>query len=347
MNPSPAPGPPVHLWAEPSLAGHEAIEVWRQRMARPGAPHHLAKCNRGVYEFEVDVLDDEAALDQAAGASPERRALYRATEQQLAFMMTALDRELSRAETGRLIRMVLHAERGALFAMAVTPMNYVLAIVFGAAGPLPGEPPRSLPRVPLVRNADTFTSGLAEELRDRIGLPPTNLGGWLSAALRLRASRTGEPVPAEGRGPATRRWGARPAVVDRLCALLDPTELIYLAVCREGRVTGEADLFDHPVVYRGRPPGELPQQARHYYRRLAEECALYARQLGQIAGQAMPGRLLRIVLDVEQGAVYHYRLSPSEYLVGVTINQKKVSESDDELGDFVAELSGETPLTER
>jgi hypothetical protein len=335
MDTTPARRPP-HLWAEPAVAERETIEVWRDRMARQGAPHHLIKCNRGVCEFEVDVLDDLEPKWQAHGASSRRRPLYKATEQQLAFMMTALDRELSHAETGRLIRMVLHAETGALFAMAVTPLNYVLATVFGPTASPPGEPP--LPRVALVRDADTFTSGLAEELRDMVGLLPANLGGSFSTVRQAEAPSTDEPVPTADRHPASRRWGATMALVDRLSTLLDPQELIYLAVCQEGRVAGEADLFDHLYVHHARPPNELPQQTRRFYRGLAEECGLYARQLGQIAGQAVRGRLLRIVLDVEQGAIYHYRLGPSEYLVGVTLNQKRVSEADDELGEFVAEI---------
>jgi hypothetical protein len=331
----------VHLWAEPWKGDDQTIEMFSERMSAPGAPHHLAKYNRGVYEFSVDVLDDPELTRGLAGATAERRPAYRATEQQLAFMMTALDRQLDAADTGRLIRMVLHAENGALYVLAVTPQNYVLGIMFDEAAGGRGEPSRSLPRAPRVRDCDIFISRLASALRDRLGLPPQNPGGWHTRVPELEDQTRDELTAGWKHLSAVSRWGAETVLADRMAAFLNPAELIYLARCRDGKVVGEADLFRHSEVAAARPPGETPERARRYYRGLAQDCGLYARQLGQIACQAVRGRLLRIVLDVEQGAIYHYRLNPAEYLVGVTLNQKRVSQADERIADLVTELLGE------
>ncbi|CNF99806.1 Uncharacterised protein [Mycobacterium tuberculosis] len=342
MEEVPVPLPNVHLWSEQGAVDEQAEGAFRDRIRRWGAPHHLAKYNRGVYEFAVDVLDDPELAPAASDASAARRSRYQAAEQQLAFMMTALDRELCDAETGRLIRMVLHAEYGALFSLAVTPKNYVLGIVFGAAAAAleDGAPP-SLPRVPLVRKADVFASELSDFLRDRMGLPQQNPGGWLTRNPELEEPETAEPAVRSGHPPALHRWGPEDRCGARMAAILDPVELIYLARVVDGRVAEESDLCAHERVSASRPPEEDPASMRAYYRRMAGECSLYARQLGQIARLAVRGRMLRIVLDVEQGAIYHYRLGPTEYLMGVTLNQKRVSQADERIGDLAAELIGE------
>jgi hypothetical protein len=335
----------VHLWSDHWAAQKVKAEAFRRLICRNGAPHHLAKYNRGVYELAVDVLDDPELTAGMPGVSPDRRSSYQATEQQLAFMMTAFDQELSAAETGRLIRMVLHAEQGALFALAVAPRNYVLGIAFGTAASRHSERSRSLPRIPLVRDADIFTSELATLLRDQMGLPPQNLGGWRTPAPTAQGQGREELIPGMTHLPVIHRWGPENTVAKRLSGALNPAELIYLARVGNGHVVEEVDLFDHAEVVAARPPGEPPETARAYYRRLAEECGMYARQLGQIARQAVRGRLLRVVLDVEQGAIYYYRLSSAEFLVGLTLNQKRVSEADEKLGDLVAELYGKDRST--
>jgi hypothetical protein len=338
----------VTLRSEPGLpADGRTVDEFRRWVCQRGAPHHLAKYNRGTYEVAVDVLDD-AELSGVPGASPDRRDLYQAAGQQLGFMMTALDRELSDAETGRLIRLVLHAEQGALYSVEVTPRNYVLGIVFGLAAAARGEPPISLPRCALVRDADMFVSGLANVLRERLGLPNENPGGWLSRLREIEdeGAEAAPPVP-RSRPASPSTWGSLGVHADRLARALDPAEVVYLARCRDAQVLAEADLFEDERVAAARPPGEAPQSTRSYYRRLAEECAVYARQLGQVARQAVRGRMLRVVLDVEQGAVYYYRLGPADYLMGVTLNQSRVSEADETIGDLAAELLREGIRTGR
>ncbi|WP_329254350.1 hypothetical protein OG417_12235 [Actinoallomurus sp. NBC_01490] len=356
----------VHEWTGSRSAEPVTVSTFHDYVCRRGGPHYLAKYDHGFYEFAVDVLDDPKLFSSGSDASPDRRHFYQAAAQQLAFMMTALDQRLSDLETGRLIRMVLHAERGAMFSMSVTPKNYVLAIVFGAAAAVKGRATRVLPHVDLVRDADRFVSGIADGLRDRLGIPSQNPGGWKTSMPAVEAPSAAPPVPevssaeassaeasptetpspeAPARGEAVRsavqlRSSPLSTLGGRLPDLLSPDELIYLAHCRTGDILAEADLLDHEQVIELRPPHLPPSAMRTLYRRMAEEFAMFTRQLSQLARQAIRGRMLRIVLDVEQGAFFYYRLGPRDYLVGVTTNQKRVSQADQAMGELVAGLIG-------
>ncbi|QXJ21205.1 hypothetical protein AGRA3207_002037 [Actinomadura graeca] len=314
-----------------------AVDLFRERLALTPVLHHLARYDHGAIGFTVDRLDDPGADAAQAGASPERRPFYLAAEQQLAFLVTALDRELDPAETGRLIRVVLHAEQGAMFCGSVTPRTWVLGIAFGQAAARPGRPPQVLPRVGLVRDADIALSGLSTELRDILSLPSQNLGGWLTAPPDGPGPSRDEAPPDGDHQAGLLATGTSP-LVDRLADLLDARELVYAAHVASGKVTGSADLFGNVAVASARPPGMDASASRAFYGQLAGQVAVHVRMLGQIARQAVRGRLLRVVLDVEQGAVYYYRLGASDYLVGVTINQKRVSSADDRMGELATGL---------
>ncbi|GLY85895.1 hypothetical protein [Actinoallomurus iriomotensis] len=331
----------VHEWTGSRSVEQVTVSTFHDYVCRQGGPHYLAKYDHGVYEFAVDVLDDGELFSAGSDASPDRRHFYQAAGQQLAFMMTALDQQLNDLETGRLIRMVLHAERGAMFCMSVTPKNYVLAIVFGAAAALKGRTTRVLPQVGLVRDADVFVSGIVDGLRDRLGIPSQNPGGWKSPMPATDAPSPEEPANDETfRSAVQRRSSPLSTLGGRLPDLLRPDELVYLAHCRSGDIVAEADLLDHEQVVALRPAHLPPPAMRTLYRRTAEGFVTFTRQLSQLARQAVRGRMLRIVLDVEQGAVYYYRLGPRDYLVGVTVNQKRVSQADRRMGELVAGLIG-------
>ncbi|MFB9832696.1 hypothetical protein [Actinoallomurus acaciae] len=330
----------VHEWAGSRSAEQDTVSAFHDYVCRWGGPHYLAKYDHGVYEFAVDVLDDQELFSSGSDASPDRRHFYQAAAQQLAFMMTALDQRLSELETGRLIRLVLHAERGAMFCVSATPKNYVLAIVFGAAAAVKGRAARVLPQVGIVRDADMFVSGIADGIRDRLGVPSLNPGGWRTALPTVDPpSPEGPPRDDAVRSALQRRSSPLSTLGGRLPDLLSPDELVYLAHCRTGDIVAEADILDHEQIVELRP--HLPPRAmRTLYRHVAEEFATFTRQLSQLARQAIRGRMLRIVLDVEQGALYYYRLGPRDYLVGVTVNQKRVSQSDRRMGELVADLVG-------
>lgn len=326
-----AASPDVNVWHDPRVREGPPTRAFTEFVRHAGAPRHLAKYDHGVYELAVDMLDDPELLAAGTGASAQKRDAYRTCGQQLAFLMTALDQKLAEAETGRLIRMVCHAERGALFCTTVTPQNYVLGIAFGAAA-LERRGAPILPQVELVRDADKCTCELADHLRGWLGLPLQNLGGWASHK-PLTAAEISRDRP-EPTG-------------ENLAAALAPNSLIYLARNRQGTIVEEADLFDHDEVAAARPAHLNAGSVRSFYRRLTNEFGMHSRQLGQTTRQAVRGRMLRIVLDVEQGAVYYYRLGPADYLVGVTVNQSQVARADEEVGALAVRLADEESGTDQ
>ncbi|MBB2911667.1 hypothetical protein FHS43_002940 [Streptosporangium becharense] len=70
------------------------------------------------------------------------------------------------------------------------------------------------------------------------------------------------------------------------------------------------------------------------------------RQLRQVEG----GALIRTVLDVERGALYFYWIDETRYLIGVTLDQRKVGVADDKMAQLVDMIRGHfslPPLNQR
>ncbi|TDD79858.1 hypothetical protein [Actinomadura rubrisoli] len=335
MRDQPGPGSRTGIreqWQWPptlDTADHE-IEAFQDQVFSAGAPDHLAKHNDGVYEFALGVLDGPEQDQDPACHSESRQPLYQAAGEQMAFTMGALDARLDDARTGRLIRMVVHAQGAAMYTVAIVPSNYVLGIKFTCGEAVAGGPP--LPRIGKIRKADQYTCSLSDKLRKQLGLGTLNPGGW-------HTEDQWHPPP--GDLPRLHRQGPDAAVGDRLAAALHPRSLSYLARFRRGGMVAEADLLADPRVAYGRSPNITAEEVRLYYRRLSGGFAEYARQLARAARDAVRGRVLRIVLDVEQGAVYYYRLGPADYLIGVTIVQESVSQADDTMGELATALAGD------
>lgn len=305
----------------------------RSGVLRDDGPHHLAHYDRGVYEFGVDVLDEVARAVEGVEGPDRRREALTEMGRQLSFITTGLDGMLRDAETGRLIRVVLHTEHDAIVCCSVIPREHLIGTVFGHAGG--GRDTREWSKVSLVRSADMVVSGLAAELRERIGLPTQNPGGWLA---RMPADTAPADEPAgSGASDATDAVfaeGAGDAEVMNLCrAALDPRDLMYIAHYERGASAFALDIFQHPRTAANW--GHIsPDTRREFYGRLYPRFISLASQLGQLARPVMRGRLRRVVLDVEEGAIYYYRLSAGEYLVGTTVNQARVSHADDRMSEL-------------
>ncbi|GAA1008298.1 hypothetical protein Aple_070430 [Acrocarpospora pleiomorpha] len=294
-------------------------------LRKQNSPDYLAHHDHGWYEFAMDNLDDPGA---GTGGAANRRSQYAAACKQLVFQTEALNGYLAEADTGRLIRVVLHAEFGALYCAFVVEKRYVLGIVFGQLREQP------LPRQPRVRGADTEISRLATELRDDLGTESLNPGGWRSELMTVPKLDPEWQAAVETR---TRERGVA-EVSGRLAAVLEPYGLCYLARYREGEIVACADLLDHPVPKKIWGAHNDSAEPRARYDRITEEFGAHCAVLSQLARPAVRGRLLRIVLDVERGAIYYYRLGARDYLVGVTVNQEQVAICDDKMGDLASSL---------
>jgi hypothetical protein len=117
-------------------------------------------------------------------------------------------------------------------------------------------------------------------------------------------------------------------MMQRCEAVLDPHDLQFVALVRDGIVEFCVDQFDERAMEPYFRAGYTVALRRKFYRELAPELQYHVRDLGRI-GYPLIGRGLdRIVLDVQRGAIYYYRLDAGSYLMGVTLNQFSVAVAD-------------------
>ncbi len=321
------PADPAAADPVPTVAAHvspafdESIALSRRAMRAGRGLDHLSYYSSGVFHYGFDRPADTPA------PSGEETAYVNAGRR-LAFAVEGLDRRLTAVSTGRLIRTVLHGEAAVLFCHSVLPGEHLVAVARTRT------PPGSvLPEVARVREADRAVAELTTALREHVSLSTQNPGGWLTQRPPSRAPEPHGP----GLPPPRTRGEAPGDLAGRIANLLDPSVLSYVAYHRGG-VEFSADCFDHPAAarYFGHA---TPAARRRFYSEWSARFPQLAGELVQAARKALGGPPLRIVLDVEQGAIYYFRLHTGEHLFGVTLNQSEVATADDLLGRLAAELT--------
>lgn len=297
-----------------------ARQACREAVADGDSLPYVAYFSRGVFTFSVDGL----------GAEFDRRSALHQLGRRLGHAAGDLDRALQESRTGPLIRTVLHTDNGAVVCDLVVPRENVVAVAFG--DPAADSP---LTDVEEVNKADKALSALVSRLRKRISLPSLNHGGWESAqAVRPLNSvgTTGEPRVAE--------FQELPDEVRSACrAAVRPEDLQYIAYYTGGELVLEADHFGHDTLEPFFTQIAVDSR-RAFYRVFGRQLEAVARRFNRIIAGAPPGGLVRrFVLDVEQGAVYYYRLDVGVYLVGVTVDQSRVRDADERLARLAVRLA--------
>ncbi|MBW4718173.1 hypothetical protein [Saccharothrix obliqua] len=287
----------------------EARQACGEAVAAEPALPYVAYFSQGVFAFSSDLL----------GTGFAGRDALRQLGRRLAYLTGDLDRVLQEPRTGPLIRAVLQTEHGAVLCDTVVPRECVVAVTRG----VPGSSGTPLTDVAPVNSADRALSALVTRLRNRISLPSLNHGGWESVGTAPAAAILDDEQP---------RVEEFDAVPDELThafrATVRPHALQYLAYYTEGDLVLEADHLGHPSL--GPFFTQIAVDTRRtFYRVFGRELDRLARRLNRVIAGAEPGGLLRrLVLDVEQGAIYYYRLDVGTYLVGVTIDQSRVRDAD-------------------
>ncbi|QQQ74562.1 hypothetical protein IOD16_25835 [Saccharothrix sp. 6-C] len=309
-----------------------ARQACHAAIAETPALHYLAHYSSGVFDFGMDALGDPPPTPDALPGGTRREELKR-LGRHLTFQVATLDRTLQEVRTGRLIRTVLHTEEGALFCDSVVPTEHVVGLVLDhtGAGPLLGHP--------AVEEADRAVAGLATRLRAQLSLGSLNPGGWESAQ-DVAPLPVGEEVVAHvtvgeeagahvtaGEGPLTACLAAVRAQDLHLVAHVDGGEVRAMVDC-----LGDPSLapFFKQVTVDAR---------RRFYHGLAQEFGALTTKLNRAVNPVVGGLMARLVLDVEMGAIYYYRLRAGEYLVGVTIDQARVRAADDRMSALAEELT--------
>jgi hypothetical protein len=299
-----------------------AKRACRAAIAETPALHYLAHYSSGVFDFGVDALGDPPPAPDALPGGTRREELKR-LGRHLTFQVATLDRALQEVRTGRLIRTVLHTEEGALFCDSVVPTEHVVGLVLdhAGAGPLFGHP--------AVDEADRAVAGLATRLRGQLSLGSLNPGGWESSAdvtpLPVRDA-VGAHVTA-GEGPLT-----------ACLAAARPEDLHLVAHVVGGEVRAMVDCLGDPSLAPFFKQVTV-EARRRFYHGFVQELGALTTKLNRAVNPVVGGLMARLVLDVEMGAIYYYRLRAGEYLVGVTIDQARVRAADDRMSALVEELT--------
>lgn len=325
-----------HVWA----AQHVGAEIERVRalfaaaVDPAGGVHALIEVNSGTEDLSFDVLDAPELAGHLPSQDPgELRAGCRSAARLVSSFTISKEERLDEAGTGRLIRTVLHGDGGAVLCYSVVPGQYLVGFVFGPATALPDT---LLCDIPLVDAADRAMTRLVNQLRHRMELPPQDAGGWADdSALSAPADTGGQTASDRAHVYPNDTGGPE---FDPLLELVDNADLHFVSRVRARNVDMTVDHFGHSEL---RVPTGLgtPDARRKFYLDLAQELFHAAAQQGRLVRSTVGGTLRRLVLDVEQGAVYFYRLTAGDYLVGVTLYQRQVNASDRKMSLLATRLT--------
>jgi hypothetical protein len=324
-------------------AGTARVELCREAVVTTEDLQYVGHFRRRRWILSCDriVPDGGASTDTAGDGRPlDRRTAFRLMGNRLMDEIATLSDDLEQLGTGPLIRVVLHGPTGAVVCVSVLLDEFVVGVtVQGGPRDIAG-----LPRDRAVRRADRAVSALADRVRATLGQPSKNPGGWLTAPPEpVPVGAETAPVPAPEAQPEA-FYHAEPIPLTGVRASArHPDGGQYLAACRDAMTYGalhylalywddvmlvEADMLDGDDVAQF-PSSLTSGERRDMYRRYGREIQL---QIAEFAGLAEAGAgcpVLRAVFDVEQGAIFYYRISDDRFLMAVTIRQNWVSQADD------------------
>ena len=135
-------------------------------------------------------------------------------------------------------------------------------------------------------------------------------------------------------------------IIDRMSI----DDLQYVAYYVDGHPIMSLDLLDHPELDRYHEVVE-PYQRREEYHRQGKALNTLVRKLNSELGPLNTGDLIRLVFDVERGAIYYYIVTTdtNRFLIGVTLNQYKVYVADQKVAHLVDDIRvylGQPKMTE-
>ncbi|MGC4815675.1 hypothetical protein ACLQ29_34700 [Micromonospora sp. DT228] len=294
-----------------------------------GGVYHVAHYTTGVLDFALDLLAHPATPVPADETTPEeRREVYRRVGAQLVYRVSELNRRLGELHSGALIRTVVQTRTGLVFCNSVVGNEHVVG--FAA---VPGTDTAPVADPARVSAVDQAAAHAATDLRRLLRQRSQNPGGWEGEVVD-------EPLPTSEPTDGFQPHLTGSSTPDEASmAALRPERLHYLSHYRAGEQAWAVDILGHPDLDTFFNRGVTVADRRDRYQRLAGDLSLLALQVGRDLRRAVAGDVTRLVLDVEMGAVYHYRLSADDYLVGVTLDQDRVAVADQEMAAAARRLT--------
>jgi hypothetical protein len=284
--------------------------------------HYLAHYTNGGYDFSYDVL---ATLPDPH-AEPH---IYERAGIQIANAVHGFDIALRQVRTGALIRTVAHAKRGMMMCNSVVPEEHVVAFTHDQTAV--AVPDSVLADLAGARKVDTAIAQLVTVLRKQVSLGQQNPGSYISTKPEDRLE--GDDAGTGGFAvfsAATPDPDENLPLGEMLESRVSEDDLQFVAYCRGPRTEATADRLHHPQL-----GGYFHQisvaERRAFYEELCRELPGMVRQIGRMTSMIIGGRVDRLVLNVEQGAIYYYRTGLGEYVMGVTIVQDRVGVTDSKM----------------
>ncbi|WP_432157964.1 hypothetical protein [Streptomyces sp. bgisy153] len=296
----------------------------------------LCHYSNGILDFAVlrrpraplSALLTEAGDDTLNEALPGSRLLLCATD---------LGGVLRPLGTGELMRTVLANPRGGLWGGRARPNEFLAAAVDGPDG---------------VPEMDAAMNRLVGRIRTEVhSLPDELLGGDVGARPHPSGPPAREARPTGPRIDLGIAAATDTAYEQRLRDLwrqcLNTTDLHYAAYYHDWSLVCVGDVFeddllgprfiDVSVRTRRTAYRDLSRGLRGHLARLTDAIGLVA---PPVTGRAS---LDRLVLDVQEGAVYVLWTSPRSFVLGVTLDQRQVDHAERRLTALAEVVRGITP----
>lgn len=264
-------------------------------------PQSLVRFSRGFHDFTIDLLGEEPDGRREAVREARRHAF-----RQFILGVERLDQMLDELDTGALMRTVVQTRSGIVHCGRVRPGEYLVAAAYDVAD---------------LELTDRRLCSLVTRIRNELhGLSDEDPGGY-SNELLVSLTRNG---PISGRPGDVTDGGFPSDIREVMNAKLSVEDLHYLALYRDWRPVYFCDVFDAPDL----EPAFFAMtrdRRRELYEDLVHKARRDVNHLGRSVRDLIGPGPVRIVLDVESGAVYTHVLDlDGDFLVGVTLRQSAV-----------------------
>jgi hypothetical protein len=305
-----------------------------EQALQPDGLTYIGQYTSGIFDFSVSLPDVAAGGFDLKG---RQRMLERAGRQ-LGFLTVSLDATCQPLDSGPIIRMVVQGNTGTLFNYLKVPGQSLFGVAFG-------DGDRAM-------HADVQMAAMAGEIAERMGVQTLDWGGFQRRCFgrenreNAAATEPPDPIPAEA-AVAPHLWPSGTGVVrdwrSALCRnALSPRHLHYAGIFRNGAPLFFADIlhdralahFFQRVTHEGRLRG---------YLEVARQVELHAERLSRMLDMLDSNSLVRLVIDVAQGAIYLLPIEAGEWVLGVTLNQSRVADADHEISRLAAQIRQQTP----
>ncbi|WP_250289729.1 hypothetical protein [Frankia sp. CiP1_Cm_nod1] len=336
IQPDPKPGPKIVFHRGLDSASdhrgersryHDLVNRCRQHVGVHRI-HHVGHFVNGIPNFSVDILEHEELaghFDAGSSGPANLRATLIQIGRKFNYDIGRVDRNLADMWTGRLMRTIFDVSHFGVYWYWIHGNEYLVGLTLGGQH---------------VDDADRSMAAIAESILESLGRPPRNYGGFQRGIPRDPARYgDGQVTPAVNWSRSSTVGRMERQAAEECRFAVHPADLHYVAFFADGRWQFSVDVLDSE---RTKSFGGLDAvDRRGLYQEFGERFQFITSQFDRMLtsiSPSEPGRLVRTVLDVEAGALYHHPVALGRYVVGVTLFQDQVAQADDRIRTLVESL---------